>query len=126
MLVKSRRAGWRLGIALVAAYLLVLQSVFGAFALGIGPQQLDAFGNPLCIGSGDHSGSGKTDHGSLPNCCTLGCPMVGQTLGAPPQVSWLPASPPLDVGAVTHVPPVVVVSADDHRPGNPRAPPHHV
>ncbi|MER8788386.1 hypothetical protein NKH71_11090 [Mesorhizobium sp. M0983] len=125
--MRSRRAGWNLRAALVAALMLVLQTVVGAYAIGVGPGELDTFGNPLCLSSVGQSDPGKTgDHGSLPNCCTLGCPMVAQALGSPPEAASLPADLPLDAGIVPVVSPRLNLSPDDHQPGNPRAPPQTV
>lgn len=126
MLVTSRRAGWSLRVTLVVVVMFVLQSVASAFALGSGPDpaQLDAFGNPLCITSVDHTDPAKGgDHGKLPNCCTLGCPMVGQALGAPPQPAWLAAELVLDLGTTMPVPHCPAIAKGSHQPGNPRAPP---
>lgn len=114
-------------VALVVAAMLVLQSVAAAFALGTGPAQTDAFGNPLCINNSVQSDPGKgSDHGKIADCCTLGCPMVGQALGSPPQAVWLAAEMPLDRGVLPLVSPRAGPSSDDHKPGNPRAPPRAV
>lgn len=74
-----RRYSGRTGIALVAAYLLVVQALLGSFALGIAAASplLDAFGNPLCITTTDAAGT-DTDrgiHDAVPDCCTVACSM---------------------------------------------------
>ncbi|HEY4192947.1 MAG TPA: hypothetical protein VGM46_09910 [Mesorhizobium sp.] len=113
--------------AFAAAYLLVLQSVVGAFALGVGPSpaQLDAFGNIICT----HDGTGKLPDGGpqqrhMPNCCVLGCALASSALCTPPAeacrielrssfhaIDYLPAAP-------AHL-----AFERDRSPANPRAPP---
>lgn len=124
--VARRRGGWGFGVAVIAACLLVLQSISGALALGQGQStQLDIFGNPLCITSMDQSdhGSGGAGHDGMLKCCALGCSMFSQALGAAPQFAVEVIARPLlsdvpqrDYGAVS--PP-----ARSHVTGNPRAPP---
>lgn len=74
------------GLALVAAFMLVLHSVVPAFA-GQAPDILpfDAFGNPLCITGASHSDTrhGGGDHDKLPECCILGCGMSSALPDAP-------------------------------------------
>lgn len=113
--------------ALAVAWLLVLQSLLGAFAAGVGPNpsQLDAFGNVICT----HDGAAQLPPGEQPqqhqqSCCVLGCNMYSSAFGAPPEsfalldgvafaTSYLVAFPTgNDVG-----------SSHDWSPGNPRAPP---
>ncbi|MBP2238469.1 hypothetical protein J2Z31_005006 [Sinorhizobium kostiense] len=117
-----RRNGW--GLALVAACLLVLQTVLGAHALGGMPAspQLDAFGNPLCL-SADHSDTGDHGGGSghATDCCMLGC-WASSQLAASSDASWvlpIPASP--TAGPIRT--PEAPVRAAGHYPGYPRAPP---
>lgn len=116
----------RLSVALVAALLLVLQTVAGAFASGtVAAAPRDAYGNPLCITSGIHDGQelpAKPAHGMLPGCCTLACGMAA-VLGPVPvdvvgvvrlHAALLAPVAPVE-GLPTHPP--------EHSPGNPRAPP---
>ncbi|MEP9375045.1 hypothetical protein [Mesorhizobium sp. KR1-2] len=104
--------------------MLVLQTVVGALALGTGPAELDAFGNPLCIASTDHSGAGPkgSDHSKLTDCCAFGCSMFASAFAAPSEGTVefrLPVvSVPLPGEYKTSFAPV-----RDHDPGNPRAPP---
>lgn len=121
--VVRRRNRW--GLALVAACLLVLQTVVGAYALGGIPAspQLDAFGNPLCT-SADHSDTGDQGGGARhpTDCCMLGCWASSQLFAAASDVSWIlpiPASP----SARPFRTPEAPVRAGDHYPGYPRAPP---
>ncbi|OHV79519.1 hypothetical protein LCM4579_02870 [Ensifer sp. LCM 4579] len=119
----SRRKGW--GLALVAAWLLVLQSAIGAFASGEMPvsAQRDAFGNPLCI-SAHHSDTG--DHGGgdrqAADCCLSGCcmsqPLLPTTADAG---SFLPVFQ--SSGARQFPPSEIQFRAREHHPGYPRAPP---
>jgi hypothetical protein len=74
------------GVALVAAYMLVLQALFGAFASGAaaGTAILDDFGNPLCItshvpgpsgGEGrDHTGTWLVMQSGLPKSSRIAVP----------------------------------------------------
>jgi len=121
--VTRRRNGW--GLALVAAFVLVLQSVLGTVTLERMPAfpQLDAFGNPLCI-SATHSDSGRHDdgHGQPADCCLLGCQMSCHLLAAHLDADWLLAVP-VSCGARQRPPRTARLPARDHYPGCPRAPP---
>ncbi len=110
--------------ALAVAYLLVLQSVLGAFAFGTGPSaaQLDAFGNVICT----HEGAGERPAGDPQhqhNCCVLGCNLSAFAHGAPPASE-------IAFGAVWSEPLASVLPVSDapavereRTPSNPRAPP---
>lgn len=113
--------------ALAVAWLLVLQSVLGAFAAGVGPNppQLDAFGAVICT----HDGAAQLPPGEQPqqhqqSCCVLGCNMYSSAFGAPPE-----SSPLLDgVAFATSYLVAFPASNDigfshDWSPANPRAPP---
>ena len=66
--------------------MLVLQTLGSAHAMGAGsgPYLLDAFGNPLCITSGAHGDDGQpVRHGTLKDCCALGCLNVATSVGLP-------------------------------------------
>ncbi|SFI63236.1 hypothetical protein [Aerobium aerolatum] len=120
---------WTMGIAFIASYMLVLQVLVGAFAMGAATASpmLDIFGNPLCITSSSSSESDgdRSTHTALPDCCTVACsmfapataqdgnpanwlsnPLVIETTRVSTPADSLPPSSPLDVG-----------------PGSPRAPP---
>lgn len=123
-LVGFRRKGIGFGVALVAALMLVLQTVAGALALGQGTPPLDIFGNPLCItSSSGHTAPAKSDHAGMTECCTLGCNMFSTALASPPEGAALAVD--LQSHAAVQLP----VSRRDlsappkHDPGNPRAPP---
>jgi hypothetical protein len=125
--VISSAARGRVRIALAAALLFVLQALASTFVAGAQADglQLDAFGNPLCITSGDHSlPDGKPGgHKQATDCCTLFCSTSTAALGPPPQGgATLPAQPIVDDrlwGAYR----VFFVAASDHDPRSPRAPP---
>jgi len=114
-------------VALAAAYILILQSVVGALALGAGPNArlLDAFGNPLCITSADHSEQAPARHHNapLPDCCTAACSNFAPV--------FLPARPfahvanplPMDAEPLRSVAEAGPRPAPEHDPGSPRAPP---
>lgn len=118
------------GIALVAAFLLVLQSLTGALASGYAASapMLDAFGNPLCITANiapDNS-SDQTDHRMIPDCCTISCNMFapvltdlpdGHSLGNP----LLPRSSGFKLSADL----ILNSSLIEASPGSPRSPPFY-
>ncbi|PTE08335.1 DUF2946 family protein [Mesorhizobium helmanticense] len=112
--------------ALVAAYLLVLQSALGAFAFGLSPaaSQLDAFGNVICTHDGAAELPGGDPHRQhMPACCMLGCSMVSAAHAPPPDAAALARS--LVFEAVAFVLPAFrhLDFARARSPSNPRAPP---
>jgi hypothetical protein len=112
--------------ALVAAYLLVLQSTLGAFAFGLSPaaSQLDAFGNIICTHDGAAELPGGGPHQQhMPACCMLGCSMVSAAHAPPPDAAALARS--LAFEAVAFVLPAFrhLDFARARSPSNPRAPP---
>lgn len=120
-----QRTGLSRGLALVAACMLVLQSLVHAFAgqtPNLGP--FDAFGNPLCITGESHSdtGHGGGDHDRLPECCILGCGMSSALPAARSGGTSLIVAP-CSSGAVLLPYCEVFISRSDHDPSSPRAPP---
>lgn len=112
--------------ALVAAYLLVLQSVLGAFAFGLGPDasQRDAFGNVICTQEGAAELPGGDPHRQhMPACCMLGCSLASSVHAPPPAAAALARSVVFE--AVAFVLPAFrhLDFARDRSPSNPRAPP---
>lgn len=113
-------------MALAAAWLLVLQSVFVAFASGnpSGAAQLDAFGNVICThdGTGELP-SGDRQQGHLPACCVLGCSTASAAYVPPPEV------PAVEIALSGKVVGFVPARSEGFRlkrirmPSNPRAPP---
>ncbi|ESZ22157.1 DUF2946 family protein [Mesorhizobium sp. L48C026A00] len=107
-----------------AAYLLVLQSVLGAFAFGIGPDasQRDAFGNVICTHEGAAQRPGG-DQQHIPACCVPGCG-VASAVYAPPPAAATPSGN-FSVETVAFVLPAFrhLDFARDRSPSNPRAPP---
>ncbi|KAA0972194.1 hypothetical protein FPY71_03515 [Aureimonas fodinaquatilis] len=128
-MLNSRGNVHRLWVALVVAYMLVLQSVAGAWAHGVGPDssRLDAFGNPLCITSTDqHTGSSDQPHSNLPNCCTLGCGMFVQALAATGNSGSVQAFEPFPRLIAFPARSEASTPQPDYNPGSPRAPPFSV
>ena len=118
------RKGWRRGLALVAAWLFLVQSLAGGFALAAGEVPLDAFGNPLCITSTDHGApADNSDHGKMPGCCMLGCAASATVAGAPPDETSLIIVFRTETPGRPLAAPIATIQADDHDPGSPRAPP---
>ena len=111
--------------ALAAALVLVLQSVFGAAAMGAGPIQRDIFGNAICVGGeAQHSPANGPDGGHMPDCCMLGCSISAQLLAnAPEDAERL--FQPREFAAIAIRPLPATPALDDpgRQPGNPRAPP---
>lgn len=123
-----KRRGQGSWVALAAAYILVIQSILGAFALGAtaAPLPLDAFGTIICLSHetaalpGDDGSSGPH---KMPDCCTIGCSLF--------QAAFTPAiahEGPLfglnrESATVFRAPPPLVPRASEGSPGNPRAPP---
>ncbi|MEO3385011.1 hypothetical protein [Mesorhizobium sp. CAU 1741] len=122
-----RQKSWSLGFALVAAYMLVLQAMLGAFAMGAASASpmLDVFGNPLCITSQDTAAQsdGDRDHGALPDCCGSACSMFAPLTVEDRTPHSLPNPLPFALHVEFSSDATVVLSAPDHDPGNPRAPP---
>ncbi|PJR12969.1 hypothetical protein CEJ86_22990 [Sinorhizobium meliloti] len=120
-----RRTGLSRGLALVAACMLVLQSVVHAFA-GQGPvvRQLDPFGDPLCITGASHSDTdpGGGDHDRLAECCILGCGLSSALPAPPGGIASVPVTP-RSSSAVLPPSCELLVPRSDHDPGCPRAPP---
>ncbi|MEO9336143.1 hypothetical protein ABFT80_01730 [Mesorhizobium sp. SB112] len=121
--MNTRHKGSSFWVALVAAYVLVLQSTFGALALGTAPgaMTLDVFGNPLCITSSDQQGS-DIDH-VMPNCCVLGCSMFAPVSSAPPETASLRHEWTGSFAILLPLAASVIARSPEHDPGSPRAPP---
>ncbi len=122
-----RHIGIGKGVAFVAAWLLVVQMLAGAFVLGgaHAAPMVDAFGNPLCVTS-ETSGGDANDgerHAGLPDCCTTLCGMVAPAMPDDRTPHFL--ANPLTASSVEHFggDDRLRAPAPDHDPGNPRAPP---
>jgi hypothetical protein len=115
-----------IAVALVAAWLLVLQSVLGAFASASGPQarQLDAFGNVICT----HEGAAELPAGdphqqTLPPCCGFGCLLSFAPHSPPPAVLALSRDVVFEAAAFAAPVPAPPLFPRDRSSANPRAPP---
>src|SRR5690606_3320581 len=81
----ARRTRRSMTVAFAAAYMLVLQSLLGAFTFGMGTVgQTDAFGNVICTHAGPAEQPRPDPHQQTPSCCILGCAFSGLGLGTPP------------------------------------------
>jgi hypothetical protein len=112
--------------ALVAAYLLVLQSAVGAFAIGIGPDasQLDAFGNVVCTQEGATQLPGGDPHQQhMPACCVLGCGMASAAYAPPPAAGTVSGNFSVETDAFVLPAFGHLDFTRDRSPSNPRAPP---
>jgi hypothetical protein len=123
--IVGRRTG-SIAVALVAAWLLVLQSALGAFAFGNGPQptQLDAFGNVICT----HDGAAELPTGDphqqpMPPCCAFGCIAAGTVFNAPPTALALARAVVFETVAFAVPTPAPVLFPRESLAANPRAPP---
>jgi hypothetical protein len=112
-------------VALVAAYLLLLQSTLGAFAFGAGPNasQLDAFGNVICTREGATQLPGGNPPSHLPACCVLGCSMFSPAFAPPPDAGLALGSLSLGTTAFGFPEAIHLDFARERSPSNPRAPP---
>lgn len=116
--------------AFAVAWVLVLQSLLGAFASGAGPNpaQLDAFGNVICT----HDGAAQLPPGEQPlqhqkSCCVLGCTMFSSAFGTPPEALLSLDSLAFAASLFVAFPVSNAVGfGHDWSPGNPRAPPASV
>lgn len=118
---RSRRG---MAVALFAAYVLVLQSLLGAFALGTGTAaQTDAFGNVICTHAGatEQPGGGPPNH--QPSCCTLGCAFSASGLGTPPDAAPAPKIAFVEIAATAPAVPDRPLFSRHRSQANPRAPP---
>lgn len=68
---------WSIQVAGFAAWMLVLQSLSAAVAIGATPAGHDAFGNVLCIGNPEDPAAHPADGGDHRSCCALGCMLSG-------------------------------------------------
>lgn len=113
--------------AFCAAWLLVLQSMLGAFASGIeaAPLQLDAFGNVICTqkGAAELPAGDQQHRQQMPACCLLGCAMASAAHGAAPDAGSLPAAISFETIAFAFRTSEHFLLGRDWSPSNPRAPP---
>ncbi|MER8437470.1 hypothetical protein NKH36_19790 [Mesorhizobium sp. M1312] len=111
--------------AFAAAYLLVLQSMLGAFAFGLSPNasQLDAFGNVICTQEGAAQLPGGDPQQHMPACCMLGCGVASAAYAPPPAAGTVSGN--FSIETVAFVLPAFrhLDFARDRSPSNPRAPP---
>lgn len=114
-----------LTVALVAAFVLLLQAFSSAWmtgAMAAGAMPFDAWGNPLCITSSDHGTSPDDGAVKLPDCCVIGCGMSATVLAEPAGMAVLNAalagSEPLPLASNSSP-----RTSEEHDPGSPRAPP---
>ena len=113
-------------VALVAAFVLLLQSFVTAWAAGAMPPAplLDAFGNALCITSTDHHGEAPAgDHSRPFNCCTFFCNTASPVLAMPSGAGVTHLRPLVRSNVPFTARKTIRVRAPDHDPGSPRAPP---
>ncbi|MBX3531815.1 MAG: hypothetical protein KF849_14490 [Rhizobiaceae bacterium] len=74
---------WSMLVAGFAAWMLVLQSLSAAVAIGAPAAGHDAFGNVLCIGNPDDQAAHPGEAGDHRTCCALGCMLGGIAAPAP-------------------------------------------
>jgi len=75
-MAKRTRGGISSPAAIAAAFVLFAHTLLIGFSAGAhaSPAQLDAFGNPLCLGLvGSSSEKNSGDRHSPHGCCTFGC-----------------------------------------------------
>lgn len=115
-------------IALAAAALFVLQSLFSSWAAAHQAEPtLDAFGHPLCITSADgHAPVPAGDHSKPSDCCMLGCAGFPQALAAAADEAGALVHPPVPRGHADAGQKQFSVEPAEHNPGSPRAPPLNI
>jgi hypothetical protein len=106
------RGGISSSAAIAAALVLFVHTLLIGFSAGAhaSPAQLDAFGNPLCLGLAGSSGDKNPGDGHSPHsCCTFGCHFAAAAPFAnrvpvlvayrpATLVAWLPRAIPLRSG----------------------------
>ncbi|WP_347276900.1 DUF2946 family protein [Rhizobium sp. YJ-22] len=114
-------------VAFVAAYMLVLQSLLTAFAVGAmaAPRPIDAFGGIICTSHGDTkpSGDGSSDRHDPPDCCMAGCAMLSGAPAPRGADALLFVGAPREIAVVFREYTSPVFHLREGRSGNPRAPP---
>lgn len=125
-LKRRERGSW---VALVAAYLVVFQSLLSAYATGVlaAPAGPDAFDPVICTAHGAVQAAadddGSPDVHKAANCCQWGCGLLAAAL--PPREGAAGAIIRERPGAAaffrSHI--RIPASGREGSPGNPRAPP---
>jgi hypothetical protein len=113
-------------VALVAAFMLLLQTFATAWSAGAMPAAplLDAFGNPLCISGADHDSKAPAgDHSRQADCHTFSCNTALPLLAMPSDQGTALLRPLVGSRARPDAHKAIHVRAPDHDPGSPRAPP---
>ncbi|MDR6951642.1 hypothetical protein J2X65_000991 [Ancylobacter sp. 3268] len=111
--------------AILAAYLLVLQTVLGGLAMGAHAGMgvaLGPAGEVICLNATTPDGQ-QDSAGHLPDCCTANCRIGALASLPPPELAPIPA--PLALPAITLAGPRVDAPSTGtaHLPHNARAPP---
>jgi hypothetical protein len=114
-----RQTRGSIGIALLAALVLALQS---ALAVAAAPVQRDIFGNAICADGSGGQMPGGHEEGHLPDCCVLSCGSAFQTAADIPASNDWPG-PTLVGKTIVPVEPLAISSRERRTPANPRAPP---
>ena len=95
MVARLAKCGWRGEAALLLACLMLIEALFGGLAIGARAETVPPGFTILCSGTVVSGPALPGGHGShIPDCCTLGCPMLG---------GFLPAAAVAD----PHVPPAL-------------------
>lgn len=118
---------WDVRIALVAAFVLVLQAMSSGFTTGsmAATTAVDVFGNPICVTSADHVGDATGNGGNQHlggECCTMGCASA-TAFAPPPPVDAVAIRPALYDGLPAGAALVARPRHSDYDPASPRAPP---
>lgn len=127
--VRLRQAGSRSRLALVVAYMLVLQALLGATLLGASAAA-DAAGLPAGVicGPGDAASvparpRSPAESAHPLDCCTTACPMVAPLATPTADAPGLPSLLLRWMPSVPAAPAQHVARLADHTLPNPRAPP---
>jgi hypothetical protein len=127
--VRFRQTGSRSRLALVVAYMLVLQAMLGATVLGASAAA-DAAGLPVGVicGPGDAATvparpKSPSEPGHLSDCCTAACPMVAPAAAPVADAPGIPSPLPDRMPSMPTAAGQHAAWLADHTLPSPRAPP---
>ena len=120
--MSQRRRTWAAFAVAIAVLFQSVLSIASAAVMPLAPQ-LDAFGNPLCITSVDHTKPSQEQE-KLPACCGQGCSVTWSALPAPSLSSTAVDWPDHHLAWVPQLQRTDAVLRPTDRPGRLRDPPH--
>ncbi len=121
-MLQAGRTRW---VAVCAAYLLLVQTLITAFALGAAALGAPEHVAPICTSSTGPLPSPANDDRSwpLPSCCLAGCGLSVTTAPLLSPIGSLGRPQQVAVGRLNAVATEIPISPRERSPGRPRAPP---